>query len=166
MLSRIDEGGLEMRATRLLPVFLTVSLFLAVPLSLPAHATFPGTNGFIAFQTGGYGGPGACPNIDFVDPANPSNVQQFTSCPPFVGDPRWSSNASMIAVTSQGDNHNNHIGTISTSSGDGSIQAVTTTGASGPKDPSLNQDGSLIAFGAGNAGGGDTQNVFTVSGSG
>src|SRR5947207_2202911 len=129
-----------MRTLRLLSIVLTLSALLAMPL--PAHATFAGTNGSIAYQTDGFGGPGLCPNIDIVDPTNPSAIKQMTSCPPYVGDPNWSADASKIAVHYLDPSNHDSIGTISTSSGTGAITKVAITGASNLRDPAFNNDAS------------------------
>lgn len=114
-------------------------VFLALPwTAAPAHATFPGTNGKIAFATNRNG------NSEIftmnADGTNQTNLTNSTT----AGDdaPQWSPDATKIAF------HSNRTGNfqIYTMNADGSNVTRLTNSAANDVEPDWSPDGSKIAF--------------------
>src|SRR6266513_6425449 len=141
-----EEGGSPMRALRLLSIVLTLTTAMAVPLSVPAQATFPGTNGVLVFASVGTTN---CPNL-FIIKADGTGKKQITNCPEVAVDPTWNAAGTKIAyasTTTEAPQGGPGPLDIFTTNSDGSGTFNVTHDSVEDDDPSWNDTGTTIVEG-------------------
>jgi Tol biopolymer transport system component len=129
---------------------------LCIGLAAPAHATFPGQNGKIAYtvQT-------SLSNFDIATiNSDGSGQTQLTSTSAPEGLPQWSADGSKIVFTSQRDGNDE----IYSMDANGSNVARLTTSSGADRNPDWSPDGSKIAFDSDRDGNGEVY-VMNADGS-
>jgi Tol biopolymer transport system component len=116
---------------------LTLAAMSMVMHGRPASATFPGTNGRIAFKSNRTGAGDI-----YIMNADGSNQTQLTTDPNEDSDPAFSSNGTRIAFSSARSGG----GDIYVMNADGSNQTRITTSSDGDVTPSWSPDGTKIVF--------------------
>jgi Tol biopolymer transport system component len=143
------------RFPRALPALLLAAAVVAVPLALvetnPAQATFPGTNGKIAFASQRTAGAGV-DNADgdseiFTMKPDGRGIAQLTSNGASEDEPVWSPDGSKIAFTSDRDENHREIYVMNAAPESATNQPVRlTNNAVSDSDPNWSPDGKKLAF--------------------
>jgi TolB protein len=116
------------------------SLLVGLVWASPAHATFPGANGKIAF----FSNPGGNFDVYAIEPDG-SGISRLTNDPAEDFDPAWSADGTKIAFASRRDGSSE----IYTMNADGSGVERVTHHESDARGPAWSPDGTKIAFASG-----------------
>src|SRR2546428_112063 len=134
------KGGWAMRSTRLIPVLSILAMLGGLALrATPAQATFPGTNGRIAFSTDN----GDDPQIFTVNPDGSGETQLTFDDSGHSSAPEWSPDGTKIAFDS---NKGGLISAVWVMKADGSNQHRLTAPELEAFYPDWSPDGAHILF--------------------